>query len=405
MKPPRNFTPHPFPYHHELELQIEDLTNLGQGVGRSDDWVVFVPYALPGERVRARIWRNKAKYSEADLVEVLEPSRERVEPACPLFGECGGCQYQHLAYPAQLSWKTDQVRQLLRKMTGREIEVQPCLGNGEHLYGYRSKLTPHFRRPPHLPGTPVGFQRASNRSIIDVPHCPIASPAINEALVRERARLREEPGRFRKGGTLLLRDSDDGVVTDMKAVARESIGDRTFRFIAGEFFQNNSHVLPLLVDHAGREAAGPGIRFLVDAYCGVGVFGICACDSFDGVTGIEVSERAIELARENAAASAASNISFQHGSAEAVFAGLASPSGQTCVLVDPPRRGCGEDFLIQLMAFAPARVVYVSCGPDTQARDARILMDAGYRVETVQPFDLFPHTRHIENVMTFVWEE
>ncbi|NBD37727.1 MAG: TRAM domain-containing protein [Verrucomicrobia bacterium] len=401
-QPPRNFTPDPFPYHHELDLRIEDLTNLGQGVGRVEDWVVFVPYALPGERVRARVWRNKAKYSEADLVGILEPSPERVDPACPLFGDCGGCQYQHLAYASQLRWKTEQVRQLLRKMTGREMEVRPCCGNAERLYGYRSKLTPHFRRPPHLPGTAIGFQRASSRAIVDVPQCPIASPAINEALPLERARLQQEVGRFRKGGTLLLRDSDDGVVTDMKAVARETVLGKTFHFIAGEFFQNNPHMLPALVEHALAEAAAPGMRFLVDAYCGVGVFGICGSGRFERTTGIEVSERAIELARGNADSNSIPDITFQKGSAEAVFEGLCHPPAETCVIVDPPRRGCGQDFLVQLTAFAPARIVYVSCGPDTQARDANLLLEAGYTVDCIQPFDLFPHTRHIENVMTFV---
>ena len=117
-KPPRNFHPEPFLYHQEIELVIEDLTNLGQGVARTGGWVVFVPYALPGERVIGRIWRNKKQYSEADLVRIVEPSPDRIEPVCPLFGRCGGCQYQHYRYDAQLEWKRLQIRQLLRKMAG-----------------------------------------------------------------------------------------------------------------------------------------------------------------------------------------------------------------------------------------------------------------------------------------------
>jgi 23S rRNA (uracil1939-C5)-methyltransferase/tRNA (uracil-5-)-methyltransferase len=399
-KAPRNFHPEPFAYHEEIELEIDDLSNLGHGVGRRDGWVVFVPYALPGERVRVRIWRNKKQYSEGDLIEVLRASPERAEPACPLFGDCGGCQYQHYAYAAQLEWKRRQIAQLLRKMAGLTVPVNPCLGNADHPYGYRSKITPHFRRPPDQPGTPIGFQRAASRSIVDVPACPIASPAINVALARERARLQRGERRYRKGGTLLLRDSAIGVLTNMAAMASEPVGAFTFAFVAGEFFQNNPHVLPLMVDYALERAAGDGIDFLVDAYCGVGVFGICGHRRFKEVAGIEVNEQAIELARVNARTNRAANVRFQLGSAEAIFKGLEFPQERTTVLLDPPRKGCDPDFVEQLLAYTPARIVYVSCGPDTQARDVKRLLEGGYRVIDVQPVDLFPQTRHIENILT-----
>lgn len=402
MKPPRNFHPEPFAYHEEIDLRIDDLTNLGAGVGRIDGWVVFVPYSLPGERVRARVWRNKRQYSEADLVELLEASAERIEAECPLFGICGGCQYQHYAYSAQLEWKRHQIVQLLKKMAGSEAPVNPCLGNADRTYGYRSKITPHFRRPPHLPGTPIGFQKAASRAVVDVPHCPIASPRINEALKAERARLHREPGRFRKGGTLLLRDTPDGVVTDMKAVVRERIGSFSFDFIAGEFFQNNPHVLPVMVDYVLDRAAQPGIDVLVDAYCGAGVFGICGHDRFKTVVGIEVSERAVALARDNAERNRAANVSILPGSAEAVFRNLPAEPEAACVLMDPPRKGSDPLFLDQLVAYGPARIVYVSCGPDTQMRDLCRLLEGGYRIEDVQPVDLFPQTRHIENIITLV---
>jgi 23S rRNA (uracil1939-C5)-methyltransferase/tRNA (uracil-5-)-methyltransferase len=400
LKPPRNFRPEPFAYHQEVEVPITDLSNLGQGVGRVGDWVVFVPYALPGERVRARIWRNKKGYSEGDLVGILEASPERVEPRCPLFGSCGGCQYQHYGYPAQLEWKRRQIGQLLAKMAGLEHPVNPCLGNPDWTYHYRSKITPHFRRPPEGEETPIGFQKSYSRAIVDVPSCPIASAAINAALPVERERLRSEKGRFRKGGTLLLRDSLEGVETDMRATVRERVGDYTFRFVAGEFFQNNPQMLPAMVDYAIDRAAGEGQAFLVDAYCGVGVFGICGHRRFQEVIGIEVSERAVELARENAAANGAGNISHRLGKAESLFTGLHFDAPRTTVLLDPPRKGCDPDFLVQLTGFHPSRIVYVSCGPDTQARDVRELMAAGYRVEDVQPIDLFPQTRHIETIVT-----
>jgi 23S rRNA (uracil1939-C5)-methyltransferase/tRNA (uracil-5-)-methyltransferase len=401
LKAPRNFKPEPFGYHEEIELEITDLSNLGHGVGRFNDWVVFVPYALPGEFVRARIWRNKPRYSDADLVEVLRLSPDRVEPVCGLFGECGGCQYQHYAYASQLKWKSRQIEQLLQKMAGITVPVRGCRGDANHVYGYRSKLTPHFNRPPHIPSVPIGFQRATSRSIVDVRECPIALASINEAMQVHRKRLKEEEGRYRKGGTLLLRDGLDGVETDMRTVIRSQVGKYTFSFIAGEFFQNNPYMLEPLVAYAVEQASGSDVRFLVDAYCGVGVFGIYGANLFEAVCGIEINEQAIALAKRNATDNGVESIQFQSGHAEAVFDGLEFPAAQSAVILDPPRKGCDSCFLEQLLAYSPGRIVYVSCGPDTQARDAAVLVRGGYVVTEVQPFDLFPQTRHIENVITF----
>lgn len=400
MKKPRNFRDQPFAYHQEIELQIDNLSNLGQGVGRVDGWVVFVPYALPGEKVRVRIWRNKSNYSDADIVEILEPSPDRVDPVCGLFGDCGGCQYQHYSYAGQLAWKSRQIQEMLRRIGHIEFPVNACIGSPE-TYGYRSKITPHFREPPNRGNVPIGFQKADSRAIIDVPQCPIASDAINKKLTELRAELRQGKHTFRRGATLLLRDSDNGVATDMKAILSTKVGEMSFRFVAGEFFQNNPFVLPKMVDYAISQAAASGMDFLVDAYCGVGVFAICGAGKFKAVHGVEVNVKTQELAAQNAERNGIKNCRFELGSAEAIFDHLEFPSRKTAVILDPPRKGCDKLFLEQLIDYGPGRIVYVSCGPDTQARDAKILVDADYKVVEVQPFDLFPHTRHIENVMVF----
>lgn len=408
-QPPKHFKPEPYAYHEEVELHVERLTNLGHGVGRDNGWVVMVPFALPGERVRARIWANRAKHSEADLVAVLTPSPERVEPACPLFTQCGGCQYQHLRYAGQLQWKREQVGELLARIGGLpEVPVNEPVGSPE-LYAYRSKLTPHHPKPPaDLAKMPLGFLQAGpGRMIVDVPHCPIATAGVNEAMPWARRQLYElledkrAKGRKLRGGTVLLREHDGGVTTDNGAVVAQTVGARTYRFIAGEFFQNNPFILPLMLDYVLGEAGRDGLPYLVDVYCGVGAFTLWQPERFTTVTGIEIAGKAIELARENAERNQVANAIFYEGNAEAIFAYVRSKPKETALILDPPRRGCDELFLRQLLAFGPARVVYVSCDPATQARDARILVDGGYRVEAVQPFDLFPQTRHIENVMTF----
>ncbi len=399
--PPRRFHPIPFEYHQEIELEIDSLTNLGKGVARHDDWVVFVSHALPGERVKARVFRNASNYSEADLVQVLRPSPDRIEPVCPLFGDCGGCQYQNLAYPAQLRWKKQQVQELLHRMAGIDFPVSDVIPSPV-IYGYRSKITPHFQRPNQGKIAEIGFLREGRKSqIIDVEHCPIASEAINRALPKVRREARDNARAYRKGATLLLRDSIDGRVrTDGAEMCEERVGDLVFSFHSGEFFQNNPHILPAFVQHVTSEASGEGrVTHLVDAYCGSGLFSLSAARSFSEVTGIEISESSIDWARRNAEQNGIENCHFLQGDASDIFAHVHYPSDKTAVVIDPPRKGSSPEFLAQLTAFAPTRVVYVSCDPATQIRDLTLLRD-DYEILTIQPFDLFPQTRHLECVVT-----
>ena len=231
-KVPRNFVPEPFAYREVVELEIDDISNLGAGVGRVNGWVVMVPFALGGERVRARIFRNRKNFSEGDLLEVVRPSPERAAPKCPLFGVCGGCQYQHLEYRAQLEWKRRQVRSLMKRIGGIDCEPLPTRPSPAQ-YGYRSKLTPHYEKP-RGEDFPIGFVKAGRRSeLVDVPHCPIASGAINAALPAARGALRARKGSLRRGGTLLLRDAGGKVCLDNAATVRERVGSLEFEFVAG----------------------------------------------------------------------------------------------------------------------------------------------------------------------------
>jgi tRNA/tmRNA/rRNA uracil-C5-methylase (TrmA/RlmC/RlmD family) len=400
-KPPRKFRAEPYPYHHKLELEIGSLTNLGHGVGRDDGWVVLVPFALPGELVRVRIHRNHKNYSEADLIEVLRPSPDRVEAPCEVFGQCGGCQYQQLVYGAQLLWKRQQVEELLVRMAGIEHEVEETVASPK-VYGYRSKITPHYHRPKGGEVGAVGFLRAGTRgSLVDVGECVIASPAINERLAEARREVRENEGGRKRGATLLLREDGYGrVVSDPKEEIEEEVDGVRFRFLAGDFFQNNPSLLPAFTRHVREEAAAGGARHLIDAYCGAGLFALTAAREFETVVGIEISETAVERARGNALANGIGHARFEVGSAEDIFGRAGMDGGETAVIIDPPRRGCEGEFLEQLFRFRPRTIVYVSCNPATQMRDLSALVAAGYRVSRVRPFDLFPQTRHLECVVT-----
>lgn len=402
----------PFPYHTELELEIATLTNHGVGLARvphpedpTAKWVIMVPFCLPGERVRARIFRNHKNYSEADLVSVLTPSPHRIAPICPLFTRCGGCQYQHFTYTEQLLWKQRQVAELLEHMAGVTHAVNPVIGSPKP-YGYRSKITPHFN-PPRDPATPppIGFLRQGTRfDIIDVPHCHIATDAINEKLPVARAavRARAATGEYVRAATLLLRDAGGQVTTDYEAIITETVGDLKLRFLARDFFQNNPFILPAFTAYVRTRAATGGARFLVDAYCGSGLFALSAAPAFDRVAGIELSDSSIRFARQNAEANHITNVTFQAGDAATIFTGLDPlfAPADTAVIIDPPRKGCDESFLSQLFAFGPHTVVYVSCDPATQMRDLKGFLAAGYVLTDVQPFDLFPQTRHLECVIT-----
>jgi tRNA/tmRNA/rRNA uracil-C5-methylase (TrmA/RlmC/RlmD family) len=396
-----HFNAIPFAYHQEIEIEIESLSNLGKGVGRIDGWVVFVPHSLPGELVKARVYRNSASFSEADLLEVIRPSESRVTPECPLFGQCGGCQYQNLSYPAQLDWKRDQVAELLQRMAGIDFPVSP-VHPSPLTYGYRSKITPHFQKPKNGVMGPIGFLIDGRmQQVLDVPQCPIASESINAKLPKIRRSVTGNAKSYKKGATLLLRDSLDGYVcTDPTEMCEQEVGDLKFSFHAGEFFQNNPHILPAFADHVRTEALGDGgVTHLVDAYCGSGLFCLTSARHFEEAAGIEISESSIDWAKRNAAQNGISNCRFIHGDATDIFAEVHFPPSRTAVVIDPPRKGSSPEFLAQLIAFGPRRVVYVSCNPATQIRDLEILKDH-YQLTNIQPFDLFPQTRHLECVVT-----
>ncbi len=396
---PKNFRPEPYDYHQELTLRIDNLSGHGAGVARDNGWVVFVPHALPGETVRARIFRNHKNHSEADCMEVIEPAADRVEPKCRLFGTCGGCQYQHLDYDSQLTWKQRHVADCLSRIAGLETAVE-TVAPSPRRYAYRSKLTPHFdRRRAGVIG-PIGFlKRGSSRHIIDVEQCPIATDAVNAELKTVRDYIRSSWGK-RQGGTLLLRDTDEGVTTNPNATVMERVGEARFRFKAGDFFQNNSFLLPEMVAHVTAQATGRGQRFLVDAYCGGGLFCISAARHFEQCVGIEISADAVKLAQGNAEFNETKNCTFVLGSAAEIFGRGDYSGAETAMIVDPPRKGCDDEFLKQAFAFGAQTIVYVSCDPATLARDLKAFAENGYELTHMKPFDMFPQTRHIECIAT-----
>ncbi len=363
----------------KISLTIHDIAFGGEGVGRVDDFVVFVPFVLVGETVEAEITEVKKNFARAKLLRVVTPSPERVAPECRYFTQCGGCQYQHINYAAQLRIKHKQISDLFERVgkisPEKILPVLPC----PSPYGYRNRIMIRSQWNGPAKKLELGYIRADNNFVVDIEECKIAEPALNEQIKQVRA---NPPPRG--GLKVVLRVQPDG-----------------WDVPESSFFQNNFFLLPKLVETVRGFLCDGGARHLVDLYCGVGFFGIEAADVVESFVGVEYDQLAIKAARQNAASRKVSNGEFISAKVEDVLPELLqkfSPE-KTAVILDPPRKGCWPETLELLRRTKPAQVIYVSCHPATMARDLNILCGDGvFNLARVQPLDMFPQTQHVECV-------
>lgn len=341
-----------------MQFTVNDIAFGGKGVGRTDGMVVFVPFTIPGETVEVAITRKKKKYAEARLVAVETPSPDRVEPPCPYFEHCGGCAYQHIAYPAQLQIKQEQVAQTVRRV-GKvdEVPMRPIIPSPKP-YEYRNRIR------VHVAGGTTGFYAMGTNELLDIERCVIASPEVNKRLKELRSKA--------------LPDGD------------YTVAQRSNRF----FEQTNPAVAQAMLD-AVAELITTGGK-LVDAYCGAGFFSRYLRERYDEVVGIEENEYAVEHARKDA-------LPHEHYIAGDVSLHLpdvlAEGSGAaTTLLLDPPAAGVTPRVIDTILAAAPREIIYVSCNPGTLARDLAAL-GSSYKLESVTPLDMFPQTAEIEVIV------
>jgi 23S rRNA (uracil1939-C5)-methyltransferase len=358
-----------------VELKIEDVAFGGKGVARDEGKAVFIPFTIDGERVTAEIAREKKQFAEGELVELLDPSPERVAPECPYFGRCGGCSYQHISYGRQLELKARQVEQAMRRI-GRLAEppMRPIIPS-PLPYGYRNRITVHAQDGV------VGFYRRDVHQLMDIARCPIAAPEVNDALAQLRG------GRVRDGHYTL----------------RASSGPRVF-------VQTNDMVAEALAELIGQILSGEE-KLLVDAFCGAGFFTKRLAPQFDRVVGIDWDRFAIEAARQDARP----NEIYIAGDVAAELA-KASRSGDFPVadpekrpsedhrslnswalIVDPPATGLSADMRRAILDSPPRTMIYVSCNPPTLGRDLAELQQR-FSVLSITPLDMFPQTAEIEVV-------
>ena len=360
-----------------VRLTVRDIAFGGEGVGTVGEFVVFVPFVVIGEEVEAVVTEVKKRFARAQLHRVLKPAAERVSSVCPYFGQCGGCQYQHLQYAAQLRVKFKQIADLFERVggiTGATIDpVVPC----PQPYGYRNRIMVRSQWDKFKQGLNIGYIRYDNRLVVDVECCPIAESALNEEL---RA-LRAHPPP--KGG--------------LKVVLRTPVPG--WEVPKDSFFQNNSTLLPELTRIARERIAESEVRFLVDVYCGVGFFSLELADLVTSYRGIELDERAIQAARRNASNRKRSNGDFLVGTAEELLPAVLEEFNpdETAVVLDPPRTGCTPLIIELLRATQVEQILYISCHPATLARDLNLLSEGGlYTISRVTPVDMFPQTQHVE---------
>ncbi|KAG2753493.1 S-adenosyl-L-methionine-dependent methyltransferase [Suillus brevipes Sb2] len=446
----------PFEFREEVEVEVSTLSSNGDAMARSPasspPWVIVAPFALPGERIRVRVYRSSRLHSFADLLEVVSPNSELRDDSrakCRYFGQCSGCQYQMLSYDTQLGIKRNVVIKAYQNFSNLPKEtipdVLPTIASPLQ-YGYRTKITPHFEAPTKRARKEaesgsasstekpswlkIGFNEIGKRTVLDIEECPIATPVLNAALGPIREDIIKNIWGYKRGVSLLLRDSIERLpsdissiprpedekhicVTNHKETVRERVDSTYFEFPGHSFFQNNNSVLVPLTSYV-KDAIFPsskssGPTHLVDAYCGSGLFSLMLAPHFETVAGIELSAESIKSATANAVINRLPErkCSFLAGDAANIFSTVSHfPPDKTALIIDPPRKGSDEPFIEQLVRFACSTVVYVSCNVHTQARDIGMIMERmeregggrKYVLESLRGFDLFPQTAHVESV-------
>ncbi|MEL7417442.1 MAG: 23S rRNA (uracil(1939)-C(5))-methyltransferase RlmD [Cyanobacteria bacterium J06555_3] len=435
-----------------VELEITDLSTSGDGVGRYEGQVVFVPDTVTGDRLQAKIVQSKAKFAKGRVLKLRDASADRIRPSCIVADKCGGCQWQHVQIDYQRQAKQQQITQAFQRIGGfGELEVKPILSTDRAL-NYRNKSTYPLGRS-QTGKVQAGYYRQGSHKLINLNQCPVQDERLHPLLreVKQDIQARgwsiynetTHQGKLRHlslrigqntGEILLTLVTIDPQLAEIEAQAQlwmerypELVGvclnlnrDRTnailgqttytilgkpylremfagveLHIAADTFFQVNTSAAELLLESILQQLALTGSETVVDAYCGVGTFTLPIAKQVKQAIGIELSTTSIEQANANAALNQISNVTFYAGKVRDWLPEItANPD---LLLLDPPRKGCDQQVIDAILRLQPTRIAYISCKPATIARDIRLLCDSGkYRLGVVQPADFFPQTTHVE---------
>ena len=425
----------------QIELHIHSLGPHGEGISSYADKVVFVPGALPEERVLVKIIQEEKKYLKANLIRVLEPSPQRRQAPCPVFEQCGACQVMHLKYEEQVKLKTQIVHNALASYLKKApcCTLFPCVPSPKEL-GYRQKM--QVIAFDENGKCSIGLYAARSQDFVAIKNCPVASDSANkilewiqntpkisdlryiairsshdnqeslvtfvtksasqDKLLHLAKKLCEEvdavTGVFHNHNDSQSNRIFDSIFTHLcgKSHIKERINNSYFELSPVSFFQINPDQAENMYNQALELADLKESDLFVDAYCGVGVMAILAAQIVKKSIGIEVVPEAIEDAQKNAQLNSLINCQFVCSSVEDMVESLEK---NAVFLLNPPRKGCDRSVLQNVAKLKPKRIVYISCNPKSLARDLNLLMDLGYVSEEIHPFDLFPQTMHVETVV------
>ena len=437
------------------EIKINTMNSNAQGVGRVAGFTVFVDDALPSETVKIKIIEVKKNYAIGQLMEILNSSEDRVKPICPIYDECGGCQLQHLSYPAQLKWKRQQVIDAVQRIGKIDVEVKNTVGM-ENPLNYRNKM--QFPVNFESKKIKIGCFAKSSHKVIDTNQCLIQKPQNDEILQavrkviekykisaydedKHRGILRHVMGRVGINETMLVLVTAVNNLPNEKSIVRalrnelpnitgiqqniqsqhnnvilgretkilygkrtikDKIGNLNFNISARSFFQVNTSQAEKLYKIVKKFAELEGNEIIIDAYCGTGTITLFLAKFAKFAYGIEIVSSAIADAKVNARENNIRNVKFFTGDASKILPSLGV--NPDVIVLDPPRAGCDEKVLLTIAKLKPKKVVYVSCNPATLARDLNILEANNYKTKTVQPVDMFPFTSHVETVALLIKE-
>ncbi len=378
-----------------LEVEIERILPGGLGLAHAEGKTVFVSLAAPGDRVRVRVEREQGNVQFASIEEIIAPSPVRIEPPCPYFGRCGGCDFQQLTYEAQLAAKSEMIRDCLYRIARLENVPDIVVTPSPNDWRYRMRAMWQIDRELRA----IGYYERGSRRICDVVDCAVLRPELQARLEEVRATEWYQFPPDLKHLDVVAGEEGVSFAPDFANFeTRElslSIRDEVYRYNAEAFFQINPSLLGPLIDFALADASGDSA---LDLYSGVGLFTLPLSRQFQKVTAVEANSVAVRFARRNLQDAGLDN-------ARVIPAGVAEwfrsapPRDVKFVLLDPPRAGAESAVIKGILDLQPPQISYVSCDPATLARDLRKLVAGGYTIRSICGFDLFPQTHHVETVV------
>ncbi len=441
-----------------LEGKVIDLTHEGHGVVKFDRYPIFVPNALINEKIDFKVIKVKKNFAIGKLIDIKEKSEDRIEPPCVYYDKCGGCQLQHMTYQAQLEMKKAQVVNLFQRKAGfKDTIIHDTIGMDNPWYYRNKSQIPVGKNSENKVIT--GFYRQRSHDIIDMDECLIQDQMHQEVINNLKAWFNElnvsvyneykkqglmrhvvirtghhsrelmvifvtNGKKFKQSDILTERlkqhfpdivsikhnvnDTHSNVIMGQHSYTLygkdeiiDTLSDVTFKINDQSFYQINSVQTEKLYQRAIDYAELQGEETVLDTYCGIGTIGLYMAPQAKHVYGVEVVPEAIADAQQNATINQFENTTFVCGKAEEVILKWkAEGIKPDVVMVDPPRKGCDETFLETLLTLNPKKIVYISCNPSTQQRDAQILAQQ-YKLTQITPVDMFPHTTHVETVAQF----